>query len=254
MKRTLKMLVAVMVLASGLRAFADVSSGWVPSGNATVGYRTENINPCTSSESYKDSQVLADFWLNLPVGLALNVAKYAGLNDANFNGPGRGDQEDYILWYLRKLPFVDLKFRLKYVNYSSLYTTDKKDFLAEDIFLSRGTSVGKAELRLEVFHPGTRIEPMVLSVMPSLYHNWKVGGRVTVYDRIGLQWNGDYGAFSKQVVSAQANCGLKYQISSRFTWNVVDLFGVIPVTNVSQGDPRDPHGALAATTALSTGF
>ena len=130
------LIVVALVVCVFVSNVGAASDAWSPSGTGAVGWRTKNINPCTSGVTYDDPQAFVDGWLNLPVGFAFEITEYAGLDSWDLN-ENKGDEMDLILWYMKKFQSFDLKLRLKTVNYSDIGALDDKDILAEDIFLSK---------------------------------------------------------------------------------------------------------------------
>lgn len=238
------------VLLVGLFCVSVIAS---PVVKVTPSYKNRNISPCTSGISYDRPQVGINAFISIMDGWSVEINKFSGVDNfsnGNFNSD-KGDELNLAIWYATKFSGNDLKFRYKVIDYPDLNDLTDNDLMTEDVFLSRTMPSGKYELRLEVFHPVNSFENVALTVMPSYSYSVKMDKRerLTTYSRLGLQWNGDYGPLSKDVVMGQITVGAKYKITKNIEWNLLDVFYVSPLTEVPDGDTR--KSAAQVTTSLS---
>lgn len=254
--RTLK-LIAVSILTMVSCALADTNDSWTPSGNVTALVQSKNLHPTLTFVKYDKPQAMLDGLLNLPAGFAVELSEYAGLNNRNLDGD-KGDEFDAIVWKKFTLSPTDyLKLRLKYIDNFPGTDMDGKDMLAYDAFLGRVIKVDPVntvtpEIRVEYWHYVRDLNESMVSVMPSLAHEYQFLPKVKLYDQFVLQWNDKLAPFG-QLLSGQARVGLKVNISHDLVWNLIDVWGIMPLTQVSKGDPRQ-DGEVAYTTALKYNF
>ncbi len=249
------MLVAAVVLCGQL-VFAGASNDWVR-GSFTASVMSQNIHPTLSMVKYPDPQVQGDLWLDLPAGYALQLQEYAGLNGGGFDND-KGDEFDLGVWKKFALDASTyLKLRLKYVDSFPVSEVEGDDPIAYDVFIGRsfnhdGPNTVTAELRAEYWHYIREGSEGMVSVIPSLSHEYRANARFAVYDQLVLQWNNEMDAFG-ELLSAQAKAGVKVKLTNNLNWNVVDVWGILPLTKVADGDPRakNDDGAVAVATALA---
>ena len=195
-----------------------------------------------------------DGWLNLPESFALEAIEYNGLNDLNLDGD-KGDELDALLWKKIVLPGNSyLKLRLKWCDSYPVHTANGKDVLAYDAFLGRSFTNGgntvTVELRGEYWQYIRDANNGMISVMPSVSHEYYDQAlRVTVYERLGLQWNNEMAPF-EQLLTGQASLGCRIKVTSHLTWNIVDFTGVLPLQHVDDTDPRSVGGKCCVTTGI----
>ena len=251
-----------MVVLVGLVAFgakAVPTTDWVPSGSMTMMVQTKNIHPTISFDKYDKPQAMVDGWLNLPQGFAAELIEYAGLNNADLDGD-KGDEFDACLWKKIILPNSGyLKFRLKWCDGYPVGTGNGNDVLAYDVFLGRKwkcderNAVG-AEIRVEYWNYVRDANNGMVSIIPSVTHEYRLGEAVgfLAYDRLSLQWNNEMAPFS-ELLSGQAQCGIKIPLSKSLQWNAVDVTGVIPLGDAGPKDPRQ-GGVISIAMAVTGNF
>ena len=254
MKSTLKMVLAVAIVLVGLNAMAEVNDSWTPSGNISVQVATKNIHPTLSFDKYDKPQSLVDGWLNLPAGLALELSEYAGLNNDNLDGD-KGDEFDAALWEKITLPEnAYLKFRLKWCDGYPVQTANGKDAMAYDAFIGKSYKQGANkvtfELRAEYWHYVQNVDKGMVSIVPNVTHEYQVG-KFTAYDQLVLQWNNELKPFG-ELLSGQAKVGVKVKLTPNLTWNILDIWGITPISPVEKGDPRQGQAVAFETMVTRT--
>lgn len=253
MKSTFKAVVIAFAVLIGVNAMAATNS-WVPSGSAEVSVSSKNLHPTMSFVKYDEPQVFFNGWFNLPAGLALQYSQYSAIEDMNLDG-GKDDEMDLAIHKKFMLtPDTYLKFRVKFVDGYPTADLDGNDLLVYDVYLGRVLKLDSAnkltvELRGEYWHYMRDLGEGVISIMPGVTHEVKISEKVSVYDRLGLQWNDELGVFG-ELLSGQANIGIKSKIAGAWSCSA-DLGGILPLGSAADTDPRNVGGEIAGTLTVS---
>ena len=257
-KSTLKMMVMAIVAAVGLSALAAPVSDWTPSGNVTATVGSKNLNPCMTSVSYDEPYGAIDLWLNLPAGFALQTSEEFGLGESDLDSD-KGDKFNFAVWKkFVPAPGAYLNFRVKYINGYPVMTANGADMLAYDVFVGKsfnwdGPNTITAELRAEYWHFIRDANSGMVSIMPSVSHEYKVNTKVTVFEKIGLQWNNELAPFG-ELLSGQANIGVKVKLTKSLTWKVLSVTGMMPLQEADANDPRKDLKEIAGVSEFSASF
>jgi len=254
MKTLLKAVLAVIVM-SAVAVSAVAGESYTPNGSVTVSMSDRFVSPTLSTVRDVPYGVL-DVWLNLPAGFSLQATEYIGFNDDDFDSD-KNDEFDATAW--KKFTLASstyLKLRVKYINLMPVSDISGDDLLAYDVYVGRswnwdGPNTVAAELRLQYWHYSRDIDEGMFILIPTLAHEYRAG-MFTFYDRVSLLWNEELAPFG-EMVNVQPVVGLKLRLTPSLNWNVVDIAGVLPLTEVEDGDPRT-DGKVAYTTALNWRF
>jgi hypothetical protein len=250
--------VAVMAILVSASAMATAVSSWTPSGSVTATAGSKNLNPCLTSVSYDEPYGAIDLWLNLPAGFALQTSEEFGLGESNLDNDG-GDKFNLAIWKkFIPVPGTYLNFRVKYINGHPVMTANGADMLAYDVFVGKsfnwdGPNTIVVELRAEYWHFIRDANNGMISIMPSVAHEYKVSAKVTVFEKIGLQWNNELAPFG-ELLSGMANVGAKVKVSKNLTWKVLSVTGMMPLQEADANDPRKDLKEIAAVSELSISF
>ena len=248
----LRLFVVVALVASTGQAFAG---DWKPTGSVSVQYLSRNIQPVLSYVKYDKAEAVLDFWLNLPTGLAFQATGYQGLNGGGINSD-KGDEIDIALW--KKFALSEdgyLNLRVKYCNGFDMSRQLSQKPLAYDAFVGKKFRLGShtltPELRIEYWHYTRDLGTGMISVIPSLNHEYAITPKLTLYEWAGLQWNNRLAPFG-ELLSGQGKVGAKVKLPHNLLLNA-DLYGVTPLQSVSAKDPRK-GGRVALEVAMIYSF
>jgi len=266
---TLKWLLVVVltVLAVGVNAKADSTNIWVPSGYVKGSVSSKAINPRASVMYYDESYASLDMGINLPGGFMVEVNQNADLVDSDLDSKGV-DESDVFVWKAFDLGSgAYVRYQLAYRDGFPISKTDGDDTLGYDVYLGRKMDAKDLdsqlfsgaptkltfEMRAEYWHFIKDFSEGMVSIMPSVKIDCPINSTLSVYEKIGLQWNDAMASFG-QLLSGQLDLGVNKQLTKNLSWNIVDVMGIMPFGQVQADDPRSESGAVAIGTCLLRNF